>query len=79
MGLSFRKSIKISDVIRLNLSKSGVGVSFGKKGLRYSISPKGRHTLTVGIPGTGIYYRKHISIPKNKIKDTAIDSDKDME
>ena len=38
MGLNFRKSISIFPGVRLNLSKSGVSASFGKKGIRQSIS-----------------------------------------
>ncbi|MGI6170048.1 MAG: DUF4236 domain-containing protein, partial [Christensenellales bacterium] len=58
MGLRFRKSIKLGKLFKLNLSKSGVGVSTGIKGLRFGVSPKGRKTFTAGIPGTGIYYQK---------------------
>lgn len=56
MGLRFRKSIKIAPGIKLNLSKSGVGMSVGTKGARVSFNSKGRVTKTVGIPGTGISY-----------------------
>src|SRR5437764_3769725 len=40
MGFSFRKSIKFG-AFRLNLSKSGVGVSTGVKGARSSTGPSG--------------------------------------
>jgi hypothetical protein len=40
MGFSFRKSIGLGP-IRLNLSKSGVGVSTGVKGARISTGPSG--------------------------------------
>ena len=40
MGFSFRKSIGIGP-FRLNLSKSGVGVSTGVKGARISTGPSG--------------------------------------
>lgn len=42
MGLRFRKSIKLGGGFRLNLSKSGVGYSWGTKGFRISKSAKGR-------------------------------------
>lgn len=61
MGLRFRKSIKLGKLFKLNLSKSGVGVSTGIKGLRFGVSPTGRKTLTAGIPGTGVYYQKSFS------------------
>lgn len=56
MGLKMRKSFSICKGVRLNVGKNGVGVSFGTRGLRYSINSSGRRTTTVGIPGTGISY-----------------------
>ncbi|WP_147532983.1 DUF4236 domain-containing protein [Bacillus marasmi] len=56
MGLRFRKSFKIAPGIRMNVGKKGVGVSFGGKGLRYSIHSSGKRTATAGIPGSGLYY-----------------------
>lgn len=56
MGLRFRKSFKIAPGIRLNVSNKSTGLSFGGKGLRYSINSSGRRTTSVGIPGTGLSY-----------------------
>ena len=56
MGLRFRKSIKIAPGVRLNLNKKSTSLSFGGKGLRYSINSRGRRTSSVGIPGTGLSY-----------------------
>ncbi len=64
MGLNFRKSITILPGVRLNLSKSGVSASFGKKGIRQSISTTGRARTTIGIPGTGVYYTKQTNVKK---------------
>ncbi|MBR2523029.1 MAG: DUF4236 domain-containing protein [Clostridiales bacterium] len=58
MGLNFRKSISIGKGLKLNLSKSGPSISFGKSGLRQSVNLKGQTRTTVGIPGTGVYYTK---------------------
>ena len=65
MGLNFRKSISILPGVKVNLSKGGVSLSGGVKGLRKSINTKGQTTTTVSIPGTGIYYtdRKKITNP----------------
>ena len=60
MGWSFRKSFKIAPGIRLNLSKGGVGVSGGVKGLRLGIGPRGTQ-FTAG--RGGLYYRKQLSGP----------------
>ena len=58
MGLVFRKSIKIANGLRLNVSKSGVSLTAGKKGMHYTINSKGKSTASVGLPGTGLSYRK---------------------
>jgi hypothetical protein len=59
MGFFFRKSIKFGP-IRLNLSKSGIGVSGGITGARISTGPRGTY---VNLGRKGVYYRKKISIP----------------
>jgi hypothetical protein len=55
MGFRLRKSIKLFGGIRLNLSKSGVGISGGVKGARVGIGPRGTRT-TLSVPGTGMSY-----------------------
>ncbi len=64
MGLCFRKSITIAPGVRINLSKSGPSLSFGKKGIRETISATGKSTTSIGIPGTGVYYRKSYDLKK---------------
>lgn len=66
MSLRFRKSMKIAPGVKLNFSKNGVGMSIGTKGARMSISPTGRVTRTLGIPGTGIYDVETISTGNKK-------------
>lgn len=66
MGLRFRKSITLFPGVRLNLSKSGVGVSAGVPGLRGSINTSGRATATASIPGTGLSYVKTKTIGSKK-------------
>lgn len=56
MGLRFTRHIKLGKHLRLNISKSGVGISGGVKGARISYNPKTGVRESVGIPGTGIYY-----------------------
>ena len=62
MGLNFRKSITLFKGVKLNLSKSGPSLSFGRSGLRQSINLKGQARTSVGIPGTGIYYTKNTNV-----------------
>lgn len=54
MSFRFRKSIRIAKGVRLNLSKSGPGLSIGGKGFRVGVGPRGAYT-SAGIPGTGLY------------------------
>lgn len=66
MGFRFRKSLKIAPGVRLNLGKKSAGLSFGGKGLRYSVNSSGRKTTTVGVPGSGISYSKSTYAKKTK-------------
>src|SRR5215211_2229378 len=56
MALRMRKSIKIAPGVRLTASKSGLGLSAGTRGARYSVHSSGRRTASVGVPGTGVGY-----------------------
>ena len=64
MGFRYRKSVKLGG-LRINLSKSGIGYSYGVKGLRYTKTAKGKDRITASIPGTGISYVAESS-PKKK-------------
>lgn len=57
MGFYLKKGFNIGPV-RINLSKSGVGVSVGGKGLRFGSGPKGNY---VHAGRGGLYYRKSLS------------------
>ena len=54
MGFFFRKS-KSRGPFRLNLSKRGLGLSFGIKGARVGIGPRG---VTTSVGKGGLYWRK---------------------
>lgn len=54
MGFYIRKSISVGP-FRFNLSKSGIGVSAGVKGLRFGTGPRGNY---VHMGRGGLYYRK---------------------
>ena len=62
MGFNFRKSVKIGG-IRLNASKSGIGVSTGVKGARFGINSKGKSYTSIG--RNGFSYRKSFGNKKN--------------
>jgi hypothetical protein len=65
MGWSLRRSKKVGP-FRINLSKSGIGLSAGMKGLRVGRDAKGRTYSSVSIPGTGLYNRTYQSKSVNK-------------
>ncbi|NLK66290.1 MAG: DUF4236 domain-containing protein [Campylobacteraceae bacterium] len=56
MGFRFRKSINLGGGFRINISKSGIGYSWGTKGYRITRTATGRTRRTAFIPGTGISY-----------------------
>lgn len=60
MSLRFRKSVKLGNNAKLNISKTGVSVSVGRPGARLTMHSNGRKTATVGIPGSGLSYSKSI-------------------
>lgn len=70
MGLYLRKYFRVGPV-RLNLSKSGLGLSGGVKGARIGAGPRGTY-LHGG--RKGLYYRKNLSSGR-----TGRDSDDDAE
>lgn len=57
MGWMFRKSFSLGP-LRVNLSKSGIGFSFGVRGLRAGMSSTGRKYVSASVPGTGVRYHK---------------------
>lgn len=56
MGFRYRKSINLGGGFKINLSKSGIGYSWGVKGYRVTKTAKGKTRTTASIPGTGISY-----------------------
>ena len=60
MGLRYRKQIKLLPGVKLNLSKSGISTSIGKRGNTLNVSSRGVRS-TVGIPGTGLSYSQMLT------------------
>ena len=71
MGLRFWRRFKILPGVYLNISKSGISLSFGPQGAKYTLGSKGNRT-TVGIPGSGLFYtkrsKKKQSVKNNKME-----------
>src|SRR5438105_9379767 len=53
MSLRFRKSMKLFPGAKINIGKTGIGISTGIKGAHIGVNKRGMYT-DVGIPGTGI-------------------------
>jgi hypothetical protein len=59
VGLRFQRRVRIFPGLRLNLSRSGVGVSIGSRGAHVGITARGQHYASVGLPGTGVSWREY--------------------
>jgi hypothetical protein len=64
MGFYIRKSVNLGGV-RLNLSKSGIGVSTGVKGFRLGMNGRGTY---VHMGRGGLYYRRQLSWSRPKAR-----------
>ena len=58
MAFRFWRRIRLAPGVTLNLSKSNASLSFGPRGAKYTISPRGNRA-TAGLPGTGLFYTVH--------------------
>ena len=58
MGWHVRRILRTGPV-RWNLSRSGVGWSIGVPGLRYGVSALGHRYISIGLPGTGVYWTRY--------------------
>ena len=54
VGFRLHRSVQVIPGLRLNFSKSGLGVSTGVKGYHVSHMANGRTRRTISIPGTGM-------------------------
>ena len=55
MGLRISERFKLPGGFRLNISRGGLGVSWGVRGFRVGMGPSGAH-YTASLPGTGVSY-----------------------
>jgi len=67
MAFRFQKRIKILPGLRLNVSKTGISWTVGKRGASVT-SRDGNLTGNAGLPGTGISYRKRIDLPDTEVE-----------
>jgi len=57
MGFRFRDVISFGPYLRINVSKSGIGLGIGPRGLSMSLGSAGLRK-SVGIPGSGMSYQE---------------------
>ena len=62
MSFRFQRRIKILPGLRLNVSKTGISWTVGTRGASVT-ARDGKLTGNVGLPGTGISYRKRLDLP----------------
>jgi hypothetical protein len=60
MGFRFRRSWGVIPGVRFNLGMKSGSVSFGVRGLHYTVGTKGSR-VTAGLPGTGLFWTKKIT------------------
>lgn len=70
MSFRFQRRIKILPGLRLNVSKTGFSWTIGTRGASVT-ARDGKLTGNVGIPGTGLSYRKRLDLPS----EDQVDSD----
>ncbi|GAA0063623.1 DUF4236 domain-containing protein [Clostridium sp. CTA-1] len=66
MGFRYRKSINLGGGFPINLSKSGVGYSWGVPGYRVTKTANGKLRKTYSISGTGVSYVEESSCYSKK-------------
>ena len=59
MGLRFQRRVRVLPGVHLNISRSGVGVSVGGRGVHVGVTAGGQRYTSVGLPGTGISWREY--------------------
>lgn len=67
MGLRFQKRIRLFKGLTINLSKTGTSWTIGGPGASINLKD-GKATGNVGIPGTGLSYRRKLTGSSNTPK-----------
>jgi len=74
MGFRYRKSINLGGGFRINISKSGIGYSWGVKGYRVTKLASGGTRTTLSVPGTGLSWVENEN--KKRVNNDSIKKDK---
>ncbi|GIX42403.1 MAG: hypothetical protein KatS3mg129_2136 [Leptospiraceae bacterium] len=78
MGFRFHKRIKIFPGVTLNLGKKSASISIGTRGAKFTIGP-GRKHVTVGLPGTGLFYTEKLDKKKKSKSKQSLFSKKESQ
>ena len=62
MSFRFQRRIKILPGLRLNVSKTGISWTVGTRGASVT-ARDGKLTSNLGLPGTGLSYRRRLDLP----------------
>ena len=62
MSWRYHRSVRLLPGVRLNLSKSGVGVSIGGRGAHVGLTARGRRYVSVSALGTGLSWRREYPV-----------------
>jgi len=73
VSIRFWRRIRLFPGVTLNVSKTGFSISFGIRGAHWTLGRR-RRTASLGIPGTGLFYRKDSRARRNRNDDEAIES-----
>jgi hypothetical protein len=60
MSFRFRKRLRLSKWLHVNLSKDGASVPVDRRGATVSLGKRRGTTLTVGAPGSGVGYQARL-------------------
>jgi tetratricopeptide (TPR) repeat protein len=71
MAVRFHKQIRLGELVKLNINKKSASLSVGFKGVHFNIGPKGP-MIDIGIPGTGLSYRKQLGKSKEHKADAQV-------
>lgn len=78
MSWTFRKIFRLGPM-RATLSKRGIGTSWGFTGFRVGVSANGRKYITMGIPGTGLYFTKYLTKQKSQTTNQSIQTNTNIQ
>jgi hypothetical protein len=60
MPLRFYRRVSLIPGLRLNASRGGLSLSIGHRGGLYTLGPHGRRRVTLGLPGSGLFWTEQI-------------------